>query len=74
MCILGATVRTLFNVKWCREAALFELRLAQAVADCVYDNDVDVRREILSSVVLTGGLALTPGRYYCFVLEWLGVL
>ncbi|OEH76648.1 actin-like family protein [Cyclospora cayetanensis] len=29
--------------------------------DCVYSSDVDLRRELLSAVILTGGLALMPG-------------
>ncbi|KAL8446011.1 hypothetical protein Emag_004863 [Eimeria magna] len=35
--------------------------LPSAVADCVYASDVDVRRDLLSAVILTGGLSLTPG-------------
>lgn len=31
------------------------------MAECLYANDVDVRRDLLSAVVLTGGLSLTPG-------------
>eukprot|EP00371_Babesia_bovis_P000403 XP_001609050.1 actin [Babesia bovis T2Bo] len=33
----------------------------QMIADSMFDTDVDIRRELLSSIVVVGGVTLTPG-------------
>lgn len=35
--------------------------LPHAVAKCVLDCDVDVRRDLLSALILSGGTAITAG-------------
>ncbi|CDJ43014.1 actin-like family protein ARP4a, putative [Eimeria tenella] len=43
--------------------------ITEVVADCLYDCDVDLRRDLLSAVILTGGLSLTPGLASRFAAE-----
>ncbi|AFZ79682.1 hypothetical protein BEWA_025310 [Theileria equi strain WA] len=35
--------------------------LIPMITDCIFESDVDIRRELLSSIVVVGGLSITPG-------------
>lgn len=53
----------------CRVVLLFQL-----VSEVVFANDVDIRRDLLSAVIVTGGLALTRGSFFFQKTHFIGAM